>query len=70
MKDNPIAIVNGKAIELLGDDTVASIVARMGIEGGRIAVELNGDICRRCDHASQRVVDGDVMEVVSFVGGG
>ena len=64
------ATVNGEEMELLGNDTVSSLVARLGLSGDRIAVELNGSICRRCDHDGQAVVDGDVLEIVSFVGGG
>lgn len=70
MKGISTAIVNGKNMELLGNDTVASIVSRLGMDRERVAVELNGEICRRCDHASQEVVKGDVLEIVSFVGGG
>lgn len=55
---------------LLADDTVSSIVLRLGFKPEYVAVELNGTICRRSDHAVQKILDGDILEIVSFVGGG
>ncbi|MDI9490980.1 MAG: sulfur carrier protein ThiS [Clostridiaceae bacterium] len=35
-----------------------------------IAVELNGKIVKRADYARTKLQDGDVLEIVTFVGGG
>lgn len=35
-----------------------------------IAVERNGKIVPKSDYASERLQDGDELEIVSFVGGG
>lgn len=65
-----MAKVNGEFVEICPGDTVSSIVSRLGFTDSRIAVELNGDICPRSNHPTQEVRPGDVMEIVSFVGGG
>jgi thiamine biosynthesis protein ThiS len=36
----------------------------------RIAVEINSSVVRRSDWPETKVVDGDVIEVIHFVGGG
>ncbi len=35
-----------------------------------VAVELNGNIVKRADYVNTTLHDGDVVEIVSFVGGG
>jgi len=50
--------------------TVAALVAALGLEGARVAVEVNRRIVRRADWAQAPLSDGDVIEVVQFVGGG
>lgn len=42
----------------------------LGIESGRVAVEINENIVPRKDYADAVVRDGDRIEVVTFVGGG
>jgi sulfur carrier protein len=37
---------------------------------GPVAVELNQEIVPRAEHASRALAEGDVLEVVHFVGGG
>jgi sulfur carrier protein len=37
---------------------------------GPVAVEVNHEIVPRAEHASRTLADGDVLEVVHFVGGG
>ena len=50
--------------------TVSDVLESLGFKDGRIAVELNGDICVRAQHATTLLHEGDRLEVVSFVGGG
>jgi thiamine biosynthesis protein ThiS len=35
-----------------------------------VAVERNGTVLRQAEHATLRLAEGDVLEVVTFVGGG
>lgn len=64
-------VVNGEAFEVEADPvTVAAVVARLGLEGQRVAVEVNRRIIRRAAWAETALVEGDAIEVVHFVGGG
>ena len=50
--------------------TVEDIINEMNIDIRTIAVELNEEIVSKADYDSTTLKDGDVLEVVSFVGGG
>lgn len=50
--------------------TVAQLVARMGLEGKRIAIERNGEIVPRTSFAQVALLSGDTLEIVGAVGGG
>lgn len=63
--------VNGAPREADAKSTVASLLESLGIEPRMVVVELNRDILRDRDaFPSQRLRDGDVVEIVHFVGGG
>jgi sulfur carrier protein len=62
--------VNGEARELRDGATVDELVTLVGFAGRRIAVEVNLDVVPR-DRIAQHVLrDGDVIEIVQFIGGG
>lgn len=50
--------------------TLERMVELFGYDKTRIAVELNGQIVPKSKLGSTVVKDGDVVEAVSFVGGG
>ncbi len=50
--------------------SVEEMLGREGFEKGRIAVEVNGVIVSKQAYNSTVLHSGDVVEVVSFVGGG
>ena len=50
--------------------SVVDIINEMNIDIRTIAVELNEEIVSKADYDKTIVKDGDVLEVVSFVGGG
>ena len=50
--------------------TLAELVASLGLEGKRIAVERNGDIVPRSRYADTPLAPGDRLEIVGAVGGG
>lgn len=50
--------------------TVADLIANLNATGKRIAVEHNGEIVPRSQHASVNIADGDTLEIVGAVGGG
>jgi len=51
-------------------DNLARLVALLGLEGKRIAVELNGRIVPRSRYQATKLNDGDRIEIVGAVGGG
>ena len=61
---------NGTPHTLDAPVTVAELLARLAAGARRVAVERNGAIVPRSQHASTPVVDGDRLEVVIAVGGG
>ncbi|MGO9831313.1 MAG: sulfur carrier protein ThiS [Myxococcaceae bacterium] len=62
-------VVNGERREAPEGTTVLKLLQMLGIRG-RVAVERNGTILRQAEHAETRLAEGDVLEVVTFVGGG
>jgi thiamine biosynthesis protein ThiS len=67
----PIEItVNGKARQVPAGATVGALLADLGIERRRVAVERNLDIVPRAAYDDVVLAAGDRLEVVAFVGGG
>ncbi len=62
--------LNGEIIQLSGPVALHALLEEHGYHSMRIAVERNGEIVPKNDYASTMITDGDVLEVVSFVGGG
>lgn len=50
--------------------SVASLLDVLSLPAGRVAVELNGRLIRRDERAKTPLADGDVVEIVTLVGGG
>jgi thiamine biosynthesis protein ThiS len=62
--------VNGEMREAPDQATVADLLASLGIEGKRVAVERNREIAPKSLWAEIRLAEGDQLEIVQFVGGG
>ncbi|MDF0749382.1 sulfur carrier protein ThiS [Marinobacter sp. 71-i] len=62
--------VNGDAMELPEEATVAVLIERMALVGKRFAVEVNEDIVPRSQHPDFSLSEGDRVEVVHAIGGG
>jgi len=62
--------VNGEGREVAEGTTVRGLIELLQLDGGPVAVEKNGDIVPRAQHASTALADGDAIEIVHFVGGG
>ena len=61
--------VNGKWLDLAGM-TVSDYLAEKQYDQKRVAVECNGEIVCKANYGQTIFADGDLVEVVSFVGGG
>ncbi len=62
--------VNGEAIEVPDGLTVRGLVVHLGLTEGPVAVEINREVVPRAEHGVRGVGQGDVVEIVHFVGGG
>lgn len=64
-------MVNGAPRELAPHSTVAGLLGSLGIDPRLVVVEHNRLILRdRESYATRPLCDGDVVEIVHFVGGG
>lgn len=63
-------IVNGADCPQAAGQTVAELLEQEGYPTKSVAVECNGNIVPKSEYETHRFSDGDVVEVVRFVGGG
>jgi thiamine biosynthesis protein ThiS len=62
--------INGESRTHPDGLSVADLLARMELNPAFVAVEVNRQLVTRRRHAETTLRDGDVMEVVTLVGGG
>jgi thiamine biosynthesis protein ThiS len=66
-------VLNGQSREfprLAVPACIQDLIADLGLQGDRVAIEHNGNIIPRTDWANTGLEDGDRLEIVHFVGGG
>ncbi len=63
-------IVNGAVRQLPQSISISDLIEDMGMTGKRVALERNGEIVPRSTFASQKLAEGDKLEIVVAVGGG
>ena len=62
--------LNGKDVSLPDGMTLRDLVRRYELDGEPVAIERNGQIVDRQAFEAEVIQDGDVIEMVRFVGGG
>ena len=62
--------VNGNKISNADNLSLSNYLVREGYKITLVAVECNGAIIPKAQYEEKILTDGDVIEVVSFVGGG
>ncbi len=62
--------VNGERVNAPEATALAALLADWGIDPAKVAVERNLEIVPRSLYGETMLADGDVLEVVEFVGGG
>jgi thiamine biosynthesis protein ThiS len=62
--------VNGEDRVLPPGTNITGLLQLLNIATPRVAVERNREIVPKARYADTRLVDGDELEVVEFVGGG
>lgn len=61
--------INGEQLDI-AEITILKYLLSAGYDTKRVAVELNGNIIPRADYEKKKLMNGDSLEIVSFVGGG
>lgn len=62
--------VNGETREAPDQATLADLLASLGIDSKRVAVERNREIAPKSLWTTTILADDDRLEIVQFVGGG
>lgn len=62
--------INGEIRQFPAPLTVSGLIEALGYAGKRIAIERNGEIVPKSQHATTALVTGDQLEIVVAVGGG
>jgi thiamine biosynthesis protein ThiS len=63
-------LINGKDQALENVTTAADVLAHLNIARERVAVVVNEQVVRRANLESTPLNDGDVIEIITMVGGG
>ncbi len=62
-------LVNGQQ-QICRAVTIAELLAERALSAEALVVELNGNIIRKAQWPEARLRDNDVLELLSFMGGG
>jgi thiamine biosynthesis protein ThiS len=63
-------VVNGEPRRVPSPATLLDLLGQLGLDPHTVVVELNREIVRRPRLGETRLVEGDAVELVHFVGGG
>lgn len=70
MSESTRVQLNGEPRPVPPGTTIASLLEAEGLARRRVAVEVNGEIVPRGQHAVHLLADGDRVEIVHALGGG
>ena len=70
LKESLAIHVNGDPRRVTVGVTIAEMLAELGLDSRKVAVERNLEIVPRSTFDEVRVAEGDAFEIVHFVGGG
>ncbi|HEY4977836.1 MAG TPA: sulfur carrier protein ThiS [Candidatus Acidoferrum sp.] len=62
--------VNGENRETPEGTTVLTLLDQLGLNAGRVAIEYNLHILPKTKWPETKIIPGDRLEIVQFVGGG
>ena len=62
--------INGEERMFAAVNDIAGLVAMLGLDIRKVAVERNLEIVPRSRYAATPLADGDRIEIVHFIGGG
>jgi sulfur carrier protein len=70
MNETVRVTLNGEARWLAEPATVEGLLAEIGLDTRKVAVERNEEIVPRAAYAATMLASGDRLEIVHFIGGG
>ena len=70
MADTIPITVNGEPRQIPAPATLAELLAQIGLDTRKVAVERNLEIVPRSTYAATQLAAGDQLEIVHFIGGG
>jgi thiamine biosynthesis protein ThiS len=70
MPSSPTLTLNGESRSLDTPTTVAGLLASLGLDVRKVAVERNEEIVPRSAYGDTWLDAGDSLEIVHFIGGG
>ncbi|MCC0629250.1 MULTISPECIES: sulfur carrier protein ThiS [unclassified Clostridioides] len=62
--------VNGKEIKFEEDLTVIDLLNKYNLKSDRVVVEVNLEIIEESNYNTYILKDEDIVELISFIGGG
>ena len=62
--------LNGKTHHLKKSLNVSQLLNSLMINKKKVAIEINGEVLSKDNYDSYRVKQNDVIEIVTFIGGG
>jgi len=62
--------LNGEPYTIDGDARLLTLIEKLNLRRGRIAIELNQSVIPKAEWAGISLKPGDKVEIVNFVGGG
>lgn len=62
--------VNGKDVEFKKDLTIIDLLNKYNLKSDRVVVEVNLEIIEESNYSTYILKDEDIIEIISFVGGG
>ena len=63
-------LINGETKEISNQLNLSELLKYFSLPQERIAIELNKEVVRKKDWENIKIVEGDRLEVIHFVGGG
>jgi thiamine biosynthesis protein ThiS len=63
-------VLNGDRVDVAGPLTITVLLAQLGVDSRRVAVEHNLNVIKKANYDTTEIHDGDQVEIVNFVGGG
>ncbi len=62
--------INGRAEMVSGSITIEGLIEERGLAPKRVVIEYNGIVITRERWSEIQIREGDIFEIISFVGGG